>query len=427
MKRTSVDIARGLLPALPLALSLALTLLPVLAGCDGSTEEPPPPPPGFVYHNDDFVPEVTGKPTVAPTSLAAGDTVNVYVPVDTDTTDLDVSVGPYLLDGIVAYGSQTSAVTGGTLATVSVPIDSPSATAGTYRVRIVARNATPSQTHYNPYPPTGTYGIVRYYNGVQVDSFDSGIAPTSFTVTSGAGGGGGGGSTISTTFTAPSAVTPGTPSSFFLAPGATGYLTFSTAVDSAYGVYINDAGAAPGMSSLSIYAYYDNAGTPVQINAEGRYFTVGFVTSAFKTGPTPQTYVVEVDNSGNATGASFDVTVYGATLGGASTASPVPVAVNTPVWVGGDSNTAVFEFTTAQTTAQVDFSLLTAYTTVTIWDSGDNVIAGPTATAASGTTVSFSLVDLNLTPAGPPFRIGVVPTTVLTGVPSVGQVTITTP
>ena len=102
----------------------------------------------FTYTDGDGIAEVKAVPSFSPSSLSVGSTVTVSFPVDSDTTYVQVWIGPY--DGSTfnnIYGaSGTVAATPGTTSNIPVLVSSAlNAVPGTYSAQLFACPGTPCE------------------------------------------------------------------------------------------------------------------------------------------------------------------------------------------------------------------------------------------------------------------------------------------
>lgn len=132
MKATSLALTSSLL-----VLSLSAT---ACTGGDGGSKSDP------IYVDGDGMPELTGSPTWELSSVAAGETLDVFVPVDTDTAYARVGVYDFATDTLLVANWAETAVPGTTQqGFVTIPLGT---AAGAYYMDV---DLCSSDECYQPY------------------------------------------------------------------------------------------------------------------------------------------------------------------------------------------------------------------------------------------------------------------------------------
>lgn len=414
---TTAKLRRTLLPA---ALVLALAL--ALGACGGSDDNNSTNNNTTVsYTDNDGQPEITGQLAV-PDSVEAGSTVTVTVPVDNDTTQVDA----FLWDG----GTSGFAATGQALQPFAdqradAPISVPSTVAvGTYYVQVTVTGAGGNYTSYagtstnydkTPYNDAGQGGDTVATNitvGVVSVTAPTGSAPTPTPA----------GNPVSTSYNSPSTIVVDSSTTFDIAAGATGYITFTPSLDvsTPYGVYVTDNTNAT--SPLTMLVSYDSSGSPTYINSVGAT-NANTVTVAFRSGVTTLLHVVEVDNtSGGAT--NFSILTRKAASGGQTFGTAVSLGLGILKRIGGSQTDGIFKFTAGGTSGTFTFSELTYGVALDIYQSDCSTsvdsFASSTASVRNEVFASSSLTSSTT------YCVHIRPYTA-TSAPVVGNLTVTSP
>jgi len=246
---------------------LSLSMILILASISNCKKDPSGPGTtggggSIDYTGNDGVAEITAAPTVSPTSISAGGSVTVKVPVDSDTGY--ISVGFYDLAGYApaAFPSCTSSITAGTATTVTLTCaTSVSATSGDYAVEVVVAPSSGdyfSGTMTSYVQQIGSNNYHRYnISGYLPDGGTATQASLAKVTVTGGGGGGGGGITSEGSISSPVTL------SFASLPYTSGQANYSNSYYKITGLTIGNVytfGISALSADLDLSIYSSNAG-----------------------------------------------------------------------------------------------------------------------------------------------------------------------